>query len=384
MSTLLQPLGASTPLVREPCWRSSAHALLFHPSSSPRASSLHLATNAVILLSTACFVAESFVAWHHWGGWTVINGAVCLLFTGEYALRLFLVPYGKGDEMAPPRRPSASARLHFMRQPLSIVDALSVAPFWLEIAISPLGSLPPLAFLQLLRALRLVRVLRLLRLAEECTELAALARCAASTLPLLRLLLLFLALEAVTLGGLAFHAESWELDETGELWLAAGGMGEASDFQNILDAMWWTVVTVSTVGYLTRPSPASSPQLSPPQLSTHQKRSASAFQGDMCPRTFLGRVLACIAMLTGVVGLSALVSILARAKRRLPFGSTAQPWSDSLAERLPLLIHRQKSAFERCTLPPPAPSRRSLSCLRRDDRAARQDVGDVATRCGVY
>ena len=287
---LVQPLGSahlqSTPLVREPGWRPTWHDLLNRPSSSPRARQLHLWTSGIIATSTVCFVAESLPSLHGWALWTLIDASVCVFFTLEYALRLLVAPYGRGDEDAEPARPDASARWHFARQPLSVIDLCAVVPFWLEIILSLFGTLVPLAFLQVLLALRLVRVLRLLRLAQESDELRALADCIQRVLPALRLLLFILALELLIVGGLVFHAERGELRDG--VWLAAKASDvegddddDASDFQSIVDAGWWALVTVTTVGY-----------------------------GDQVPTTWLGRLCACVAMLTGVVGLSAVVSIV--------------------------------------------------------------------------
>lgn len=139
------------------------------------------------------------------------------------------------------------------QQPLSVIDLCAIAPFWIELFLSLFGSLIPIASLQLLRALRLVRVLRLLRFAEESQELRALADCVTRVLPALRLLVFFLTLELVIIGGLVFHAERGSLSSSGDAWLAAGEDqedGELSQFQNIADAAWWTLVTVTTVGYV--------------------------------------------------------------------------------------------------------------------------------------
>jgi hypothetical protein len=57
--------------------------------------------------------------------------------------------------------------------------------------------------------------------------------------------------------------------------------GTPSEFQSIPEASWWALVTITTVGY-----------------------------GDKVPQTFFGKLVAGIAMLTGLVGISAIVSII--------------------------------------------------------------------------
>ena len=88
---LVQPLGSahtqSTPLVREPGWKPELHDLLFRPSSSPRAHRLHLGTSALIVVSTACFVCQSFASIHNWPLWTVLDVCVCIFFTARPAAK---------------------------------------------------------------------------------------------------------------------------------------------------------------------------------------------------------------------------------------------------------------------------------------------------------
>ena len=57
--------------------------------------------------------------------------------------------------------------------------------------------------------------------------------------------------------------------------------GTPAEFQSIPEASWWALVTITTVGY-----------------------------GDKVPQTFFGKLVAGIAMLTGLVGISVIVSII--------------------------------------------------------------------------
>lgn len=266
-------------LVRTPGWRPWLYDLLNRPSSSHRARQVHIAISALIVISTACFVIESFPQVCELSAWKLIDALVCVVFTTEYGLRLLVAPHCQADEDAESNLQGSSGRWQFVCHPLNVIDLCAVVPFWLEYALTLFGAMAPLAFLQILRALRLLRLLRLLRFAQESSDLRALGSCVRNALPALRLLLFFLSLELLIVGGLVFHAERGEL--SGNIWLAAGGGNVPSQFQNIIDAAWWTLVTVTTVGY-----------------------------GDKVPMTGLGRLIASFAMLTGVIGLSAVVSII--------------------------------------------------------------------------
>lgn len=155
-----------------------------------------------------------------------------------------------------------------------MVDICAIVPFWFGLIFS---SLAPNALL-VLRALRLVRVLRLLRLTHASHEMQmfmdSVRRCATA----LRLLLFLLLLQILILGGLVFHLERGPSVKDG-LW--SNEDGNPSTFQSIPEAMWWCLVTVTTVGY-----------------------------GDLVPSTLAGKLVASLAMLTGLLLMAAIISIV--------------------------------------------------------------------------
>jgi hypothetical protein len=213
-TTMTSPLGsgrevATTRLIRAPSWRAKAHDLLNRPSSSRAARNVQLGTMSVIVLSSLVFVLQSEPSLASWGGWVVLDTLVAIIFTVEYALRIFVAPDGRGDEADEqdaaadaasrhsPRRytsPAGSARQARLRcalQPLVLVDLAAILPYWLGLVFFFL----PDAFLSPVRVLRLVRILRMLRLAQESQELRTLALCVRRCMPALRLLLFFVALQ---------------------------------------------------------------------------------------------------------------------------------------------------------------------------------------------
>ena len=200
--------NASRPLIRPPGWRTKLHLILNRPSETPLGRQLRLSTLFLIVISTLCFVLSSIPKFASWLGWGVIDVLVAIFFSIEYGARMLIAPDGRGEEeydhrgRTAPRTP-CDARMRFACEPMSIVDLLAIAPFWLDLIL----PFAPASFTQFLRALRLVRVLRMLRLAQESRELRALVRCLSHTLPALRMLLFFLILELVVVGGLIFHAE---------------------------------------------------------------------------------------------------------------------------------------------------------------------------------
>ena len=277
--------ASSRPLIRAPGLRTKLHVLLNRPSATASGQRLRAATLLLILLSTLCFVLQSLPALATWVGWVAFDALVAVIFTIELAAKLWVAPDGRGDEEYDSQRLSSpqpstafKARIRFLLEPMSLVDVLAVVPFWFGIFLPTDGSWVS----QLFRALRLMRILRMLRLAQESSELLALVGCIRQALPALRMLSFFLILELIIIGGLAFHAERGNGPQApgpDGLWHVSDG--QPAEFQSIPDAMWWALVTISTVGY-----------------------------GDKVPTTLLGKLIACAAMLTGLVGISSIVSII--------------------------------------------------------------------------
>lgn len=150
--------------------------------------------------------------------------------------------------------------MRFASRFLLIIDLLAILPFYL--AAVGLG-----ADLRFLRALRLIRLLRLLKLARYSESLAALSVVLRNKKPDL-VIAVFANLILLTVASSAMYfAETAAQSET---------------FTSIPQALWWGVVTLTTVGY-----------------------------GDVVSVTTLGRFLAGVTAVLGI-GLFALpASILA-------------------------------------------------------------------------
>ena len=180
---------------------------------------------AVILESVAGIRAQYGTALRAFE-WTVT-----IAFSIEYLLRLFSVG-----------RPLKYARSFF-----GLVDLLSILPTYLAVIISGAQSL------KVIRALRLLRVFRVLKLVHFVGE-AQMLRAALSAS--IRKIIVFLGVVVTTViivGSLMYLIE-----------------GEAGGFTNIPASIYWTIVTMTTVGY-----------------------------GDIAPQSPLGKFLASVLMIMG-------------------------------------------------------------------------------------
>ena len=254
------------PAPEAPGWRRRLHEIVFE-ADTPAGRRFDLLLLVLILASVAVVAAESVPELRTVHG-RLFRGLEWLftgLFTVEYALRLVCL-----------RRPGRWARSFF-----GIVDLLAVLPTYLSLL------LPGAQTLLVLRALRLLRVFRVLKLGQFLAEAAVLrAALAASRRKILVFLGAVLVL-VLLLGSLMYLVE-----------------GEANGFVSIPTAIYWAIVTLTTVGY-----------------------------GDLAPQTAAGRVLASLIMLLGygilAVPTGIVTSELMSVRTRIP---TTQACPDCGAE----------------------------------------------------
>lgn len=184
------------------------------------------------------------------GFFTWFELAAFSIFAAEYLLRLWSCP--TDPRFAHP----VTGRLRFMLRPLMLADAVAVLSYFI-ILLAPLAGLELGAF----RALRLVS--RTARLARYSTGLRALAAAIMARKNELLAMVSVIAALLVMASSLMYFVE---------------GRAQPDKFASIPAAMWWSVITITTVGY-----------------------------GDVAPVTPLGRLLSgVIALLAvGIIALPA-------------------------------------------------------------------------------
>jgi voltage-gated potassium channel len=184
------------------------------------------------------------------------------VFTIEYALRVW-----SSIESDDPRfRHPVTGRLKFMMTPLALIDLIVLLPFYLSSFIG--------VDLRMLRALRLLRAFRLTRYASSMNLLLHVLRNEAPVIAAAMFVLLMMIVVAASITYLAEHSAQPEA------------------FASIPHALWWAVVTMTTIGY-----------------------------GDVVPHTLVGRICASV---IGVIS----VGMVA-----LPAGILASGFNEALHER---------------------------------------------------
>lgn len=186
-----------------------------------------------IIVSVLVVFLESVPAYHdNYGEWFIsIEWIFTFLFSVEYLFRVY----------------SAPNRLKYITSFFGLVDLLSILPTFLGVFISGTQSL------MVIRSLRLMRVFRVLKLAAFLKESDQLKNALKNSRPKIIVFLVAILCIATITGTLMYLIESPE-----------------AGFTSIPRSIYWTIVTLTTVGY-----------------------------GDIAPVSVVGQFLASILMIMG-------------------------------------------------------------------------------------
>ncbi len=207
--------------------------IIIYGVNTPAGKAFDVGLLIAILLSVFTIMAETVEGIDHiyHRELTVLEWVFTIIFTLEYTLRVFV----------------SKKPLKYIFSFYGIIDLLSILPMFLSIFIS--GS-HILSSLRILRLLRLFRVFRLMEFIQESAKLkVALLASRAKILVFLYTVLII----AILIGTLMYYIE-----------------GPANGFTSIPKSVFYTIVTLTTVGY-----------------------------GDMVPTTALGQFLSMLLMVTG-------------------------------------------------------------------------------------
>ena len=226
MRTPADPDTPSTP------WRARLHEIIYE-ADTPAGKAFDVALIVLILISVLVVMLESIrtIGVQYGALLRQIEWTLTVVFTLEYILRLICVG-----------RP-----LRYMRSMFGLVDVLAVLPTYLSLL------LPGTQSLIVVRFLRLLRIFRVFKLAEYLNEAQLLQEALAASRRKITVFFTAVITLVVIIGAVMYLVE-----------------GERSGFTSIPRSVYWTIVTLTTVGY-----------------------------GDIAPKTPLGQFLASIVMLMG-------------------------------------------------------------------------------------
>ena len=216
----------------------------------------HQVIVGLIIVSILAMILESVPAfaatWHSW--LLFVEIIVIAGFTIEYGLRIWSAPEATYYSELPPWH----ARWKYAISPMAVLDLLSIIPLYLTL----------FAGIDL-RALLMLRLLRFFKLARYSPGMRSLVNALNTERKAL------LATAVVLAGVVLIAASTMYLIEA---------HAQPDKFGTIPDAIWWAIVTVTTVGY-----------------------------GDVVPVTVAGRIVAALTSISGLIMLALPVGIIATA-----------------------------------------------------------------------
>ena len=209
---------------------------------------------------------ESNISDHDKTMFFVFDTAVTAVFTFDLVIR------GLVDE--------GWSELLFVRDSMNWVDLVSVVPYYLHLALEASSATGLVAVIRLFRTIRVLRVLKLGRYSKPLQIVIFTLK---HSVVALSLLTFFLTLATFFFSCVMFIAETNDggqtFNEDDNTWYREDG--EKAPFQSIFHVFWWTMSTLTTVGY-----------------------------GDEYPITTWGKVVACFAIIAGGLSISFPVALI--------------------------------------------------------------------------
>ena len=230
-----------------------------------------IAANVIaVIMETEPWLYQQYQTYLYW-----LEIFSVLVFTIEYILRLWSCP----DNPAYKNTILKIARLKYSVTPMAIIDLIAIIPFYLAFLTN--------IDLRFLRVLRLLRIFKLTRYSEAMTTLLKVLKEEINSFAAAIFIMIVIMIIAASGIFLVEHDDQPEV------------------FGSIPQSMWWSIVTLTTVGY-----------------------------GDIYPISTLGKMFAAVIMIAGV-GLVA-----------LPTGILASGFSDNLHRNREKLSKELRDALE--------------------------------------
>lgn len=143
-----------------------------------------------------------------------------IVFTIEYVLRVW-----SSDLIRPEMKPW-KARVRYVFSFMALIDLAAIVPFFLPFIVS--------FDLRILRVLRIISIMRIFKINRYTSAITSvwnvLKRKSSQLLSSMSIIILLMLIASVIM----YYIESEAQPET---------------FSNVLDALWWAVATITTVGY---------------------------------------------------------------------------------------------------------------------------------------
>ena len=236
---------AFTKVFQQPSLRERIFLTLSEPSYSAFSYCLSFYFDALVALSMVLMCSETVVAWSRTPGqqtmWRVLETIITLNFMADFLVKLI----------------TARPLLRYMTtRPAFTIDLLGLLPYFLERVVEQFSEDESSS----IKALRVLRLLRFFRLSRIAYENFPDVRMFIQAVRRSKLAIAFLGMYVFGAG--LFFASCIYFAETSECYLnlkdglwfrnearSVGGEPELCSIQNMYGAWWYTLVTMTTVGY---------------------------------------------------------------------------------------------------------------------------------------
>lgn len=306
----------------KPTLRSKTQKLLHGVDRESRFSVLvHLVLASTIIINVVSVIFDSVeaLADRYYLIFAAIEIICTLIFAVEYGLRVWSAP----DD---PRFEGRFSRLRYMLTPMALIDLIAILPIflWFFTSID-------------LRFIRIIRLLRLLKFTRYSTGL--------------ELMLMVFRQQLGVFGAASAALACMLVFSAGAIYIAEHE-AQPDKFGNLLDALYWSVITLATVGY-----------------------------GDVVPVTPFGKFLASVISLTGIGIVAVPAGILASAfnaeLRRRESEYRHQATRQLLGKRLTERVrHKLRSHQEELGI-----SEEQAQSIIEDIRDVHRNAGDEVLTC---
>jgi len=237
--------------------RKKVYDILEHGFDGPSTSRLFSGFIVLlIILNVSAIILESYkpIGEMYHQEFLLFNIFSVVVFTLEYFARIWVSVESPLSERSGPTK----SRVKYLLSPVSLIDLLAIAPFYLSFI-----------FAIDLRYLRMLRMIRLLKLTHYFKGLHLFIDVFKKELPSIGAAIIIMSVLVIMSASVMYGLEH---------------EAQPDVFDSIPSAIWWSVVTMTTVGY-----------------------------GDVIPVTFLGKFISIFIMLLGV-GIVALPAAMLAAK----------------------------------------------------------------------
>lgn len=245
--------------------RHNLRMMLDHPESSNAAYALQMMVMSVIVLSTISAVFETVPSLHQEYA-SFFSASECvftMLFTVEVLCRMVVSKSCRGYVCSISNQIDVIATMPWYVERIMVHTAPASDHSHLE---KMAGSLRTLRMVRLARMVRLLRVLRLAKVARHSEVISIVLESLVESATGVVVLMSFVSMWALVCATVVYAAEIDAPD---------------TDFVSIPAALWWSMATISTVGY-----------------------------GDMVPHTSLGKLVGGVSMLGGILITSISVAVI--------------------------------------------------------------------------